>query len=300
MSIYLPKENEIQRIYSELGLAVPVGDLSTTKAPAIKPLSSSSTQTSITTQFNVMSGADITSLSYKVNDGESVSVTPQKGVVTITLSDLEYNSGPYEIELTATNETGSTSTSNTVDLQHYTNWATPDEVLLGNKYIGEDGQETVGTYVPSEGPTDGGAVVTSATLEYQIIQDPDAGEFVNSIIRVNFDTFPAMDFDNHMYMATLYADSEENMCQDYIPVGCRLSSVDCGYSMEIRSNILEDGYIELGGSTFPVEVENPGEPTQTAVPLDEVDAYLVIYEDKMWNQKYIIPITLTCTQVTEL
>lgn len=150
MSMYLPKENEIQRIYSELGLVVPVGDLSTTKAPAIKPLSSSSTQTSITTQFNVMSGADITSLAYKVNDGESVSVTPQKGIVTITLSDLEYNSGPYEIELTATNETGSTSTSNTVDLQHYTNWATPDEVLLGNKYIGEDGEEHTGEY---EAPT---------------------------------------------------------------------------------------------------------------------------------------------------
>lgn len=146
MSIYIPKENEIQRIYSELGVVVPVGDLSTTKAPAIKPLSSSSTQTSITTHFNVMSGADITSLSYKVNDGAATSITPQKGIVTITLSDLEYNSGPYEIELTATNETGSTSTSNTVDLQHYTNWATPDEVLLGNKYIGEDGEEHTGEY----------------------------------------------------------------------------------------------------------------------------------------------------------
>lgn len=147
---YLAQENEIQKIYNDLGLIVPVGDLSTTKAPAIQPLPTSSTQTTVTAQFNVMSGGDITALSYKVNDGEAVSLTPAKGVVTITLEDLEYNSGPYEIELTATNATGSTVTSSTIDLQHYTNWATPDEVLDGNRYIGEDGEEHVGEYVVAE------------------------------------------------------------------------------------------------------------------------------------------------------
>ena len=141
---FIAQENEIQKIYNDLGLIVPVGDLSTTKAPAIQPLPTSSTQTTVTAQFNVMSGGDITALSYKVNDGEAVSLTPAKGVVTITLEDLEYNSGPYEIELTATNATGSTVTSSTIDLQHYTNWATPDEVLDGNKFIGEDGEEHVG------------------------------------------------------------------------------------------------------------------------------------------------------------
>lgn len=161
---YLAQENEIQKIYNDLGLIVPVGDLSTTKAPAIQPLPTSSTQTTVTAQFNVMSGADITSLSYKVNDGEAVSLTPAKGVVTITLEDLEYNSGPYEIEITATNATGSTVTSSTIALQHYTNWATPDEVLAGNRYIGEDGEAHVGEYVVPE-PTYVGLNIAPSTQE---------------------------------------------------------------------------------------------------------------------------------------
>lgn len=161
---YLAQENEIQKIYNDLGLIVPVGDLSTTKAPAIQPLPTSSTQTTVTAKFNVMSGADITALSYKVNDGEAVSLTPAKGVVTITLEDLEYNSGPYEIELTATNATGSTVTSSTIDLQHYTNWATADEVLAGNRYIGEDGEAHVGEYVVPE-PTYVGLNIAPSTQE---------------------------------------------------------------------------------------------------------------------------------------
>ena len=293
---FLGAENELQKIYSNLGVMVPVGDLDNGKAPAIQPLPATSTTTSITAKFNVMSGAEISSLSYKVNDGEATSITSAKGVVTITLSDLEHNSGPYEIELTATNAIGSTVTSSTVALQHYTNWATADEVLEGNKFIGEDGQETVGTYVAPTGPTDGGADVTSATLEYQITQDPDAGEIVDAAIRVNFDTVPEMDFDNHMYMATLYADSAESYCWDTDPIGCRLSSVECGYNMTIGSNVPEDKVIELWGHTYPVEVDAEH---GTTTPLAEVDAYLVIYEDKMWNQKYIIPFTLTCSQITE-
>ena len=148
---FISQDNEVQKLYAKFGMVVPVGDLSTGKAPAIQPLPSTSTQTSVTAQFNVMSGADISALSYTVNDGEAVSITPAKGVVTITLTDLEYNSGPYEIEITAVNENGSTSASVETDLVHYTNWATPDEVLEGNKFIGEDGQEAVGTYVPESG-----------------------------------------------------------------------------------------------------------------------------------------------------
>lgn len=157
---FLTQENEIQKLYSKFGLVVPVGDLETGKAPAIQPLPAQATQTSVTFSFNVMSGADITAIEYKVNDGEAVSVTPQKGVVTVELSDLEYNSGPYEIELTVTNETGDTSVTQTADLVPYTDWATADEVLEGNKFIGEDGQEAVGTYVPE------GGLENQAILEY--------------------------------------------------------------------------------------------------------------------------------------
>ena len=146
---FLSAENEIQKIYSNLGLIVPVGDLSTGKKPAVQPLPSTSTQDSITFNFNVMSGAEITRMGYRVNNGNPVDVTPQKGVVSITLEELEHNSGPYEIELNVFNETGRTIVTQTADLQPFTDWATANEVLEGNKFIGEDGQEHVGTLVPS-------------------------------------------------------------------------------------------------------------------------------------------------------
>ena len=149
---FLSAENEIQKLYSQLGLVVPVGDLSTGKEPSVKPLSTSSTQTSVTASFNVASGADLTALSYTVNNGDAQSITPTKGVVTITLTDLEYNSGPYAIKLTATNETGATNVTSTVALQHYTDWAEPESVLAGNKFIAE-GEEMVGT-MPSKTAAD--------------------------------------------------------------------------------------------------------------------------------------------------
>lgn len=144
---YFSTENEIQKLYSQFGLVVPVGDQGLTKAPSIGILPSSSTQNSVTAQFNVMSGGDITALEYKVNDGEATSLTPTKGAVTITIEELEYNSGPYDVTLSATNEIGTTDATTTIALQPYTNWATPDEVLAGNRYIGEDSEEHVGQIV---------------------------------------------------------------------------------------------------------------------------------------------------------
>lgn len=144
---YFSTENEIQKFYSQFGLVVPVGDRGFTKAPSIGILPSSSTQNTVTAQFNIMSGGDITALEYKVNDGAATSLTPTKGVVTITIEDLEYNSGPYEVALYATNEIGTTEATTTIALQPYTNWATPDEVLAGNRYIGEDSEEHVGEIV---------------------------------------------------------------------------------------------------------------------------------------------------------
>lgn len=152
---FLTQENEIQKLYSKFGLVVPVGDLSNTKAPAIQPLPAQATQTSVTFSFNVMSGSEITSIYYEVWNDKQFSeepysygdLTPQKGVVNITLDNLDYNSGPYICYFTVSNGAGETTTQKTVYLQQYTNWATADEVLLGNKYIGEDGQEAVGTYV---------------------------------------------------------------------------------------------------------------------------------------------------------
>lgn len=149
---FLTQENEIQKLYSQFGLVVPVGDLETGKTPAIQPLPAQATQTSVTFTFNVMSGAEITGIEYKVNDGAAVSVTPQKGIVTIELNSLAYNSGPYEIEFTVTNENGDTSVTQTADLVHYTDWAEPSSVLKGNKFIAE-GEEMTGT-IETKGKND--------------------------------------------------------------------------------------------------------------------------------------------------
>jgi len=163
---FLGAENELQKIYSNLGVMVPVGDLSQGKAPAIQPLPSVTTQDSITFNFNVMSGADITQISYSVDSlsdpdyYEAGDLTLKKGVTTLTLTDLDHNSGPYVCEFFAANANGQTRIQVTESLQPYTDWATANEVLEGNKFIGEDGQEAVGTYVPE------GGLENQAILEY--------------------------------------------------------------------------------------------------------------------------------------
>ena len=140
---FLGAENEVQKIYSDLGLIVPVGDLSTGKSPVVQVLPATSTTDSITATFNVISNAEISALSYVVNEGEPVTITPATGAVTISLTDLEKNSGPYTITLTAVNENGSTDSITHVALQPYTDWAEPESVLAGNKFIA-DGVELVG------------------------------------------------------------------------------------------------------------------------------------------------------------
>lgn len=402
---FLGAANEVQKIYNDLGLLVPVGDLSTSKAPGFKVYEvkynedGEDSAVNATIQIYCNSeGSGVYAL-YKTSDIEELfpdgvptdydldeainnpdSPDPIQGKTQYAYSDIPFRKDMYVLSMPTNNadytsavlpyddytlimSVGSYSGGVTTVTSQFSavappNWATADEVLEGNKYIGEDGQEHTGEYevpvtvletvsvtpttssqtiTPSTGydgigtanvsavtssidsniqaenikkdveilgvtgtfeggPTDGDSVVTSATLEYQIIQDPDAGDILDAIIRVNFDTFPEMDFENHKYMATLYADSPESYCQDSDPIGCRLSFVECGYNMVIGSYILEDGYIELYGNTYPVEVDpNAG----TITPLAEVDAYLVIYEDKIWNQKYIISFTLTCSQITE-
>lgn len=351
---FLGAENELQKIYSNLGVMVPVGDLSQGKAPAIQPLPSTSTQTTVTAQFNVMSGGDITALSYKVNDGEAVSLTPAKGVVTITIEDLEYNSGPYEIELTATNATGSTVTSSTVALQHYTNWATPDEVLLGNKYIGEDGQEYTGEYecptcpepvletVPvtpttsaqtitpsigydgigqvnvsavtssidanitagnikngvtilgvtgtmTGGPTDGGAVITSAIFD---------GDFGTS--KFTFGSLPTgMDLDNHRYLFVVMS-----RCYNWTGGEPEFEEVIAPISQIDAINYTDTFNSQYDSSTDTLTIgycEPSFHNEITGEDDTEVDADLYIYEDTLeYNGlKWVIPCTIADAIIPE-
>lgn len=305
---FLTQENEIQKLYSKLGMVVPVGDLSTGKAPAIQPLPAQATQTSVTFNFNVMSGADITAIEYKVNDGEAVSVTPQKGVVTVELSDLEYNSGPYEIELTVTNETGDTSVTQTADLVPYTDWATANEVLEGNKFIGEDGQEAVGTYVAPEpvlitlnatenrtyspeegidgysevivnvptGPTDGGAVVTSANLI-------DDGGYE---IHVTFSTMPELDTVNHVYTGMLLAYCNGNYGSVFNGVSTYQNITGEVTSFNIDSVNSEISFFDV----LPPQDSDGND-------LSEANGYILIFEDGYDNLKYKIPCTIVNTTI---
>ena len=146
---FLGAENELQKIYSNLGVMVPVGDLSQGKAPAVQVLPSTSTLDSITFNFNVTSSADITSIAYETSSQQTGTITPKKGVVSVTFDSLDYNT-ELEISLYVTNASGTTTVYTAAETQHYTNWATADEVFEGNKFIGEDGQEAVGTYVPTK------------------------------------------------------------------------------------------------------------------------------------------------------
>lgn len=273
---FISQDNEVQKLYAKFGMVVPVGDLSTGKAPAIQPLPSTSTQTSVTAQFNVMSGADISALSYTVNDGEAVSITPAKGVVTITLTDLEHNSGPYEIEITAVNENGSTSASVGTDLVHYTNWATPDEVLLGNKYVGEDGQEAVGTYIPESGPGTGGAVVTSATLI------DDSGYEIH----VTFSTMPELDPVNHVYTGMLLAYCDGNYGSLFNGVSTYQNITGEVTSFNIDSVNSEISFFDV----LPPQDSDGND-------LSEANGYILIFEDGFDNLKYKIPCTIVNTTI---
>ena len=142
---FLGAANEVQKIYNDLGLLVPVGDLSTGKAPAVQVLPSTSTLDSITFNFNVTSSADITSIAYETSSQQTGTITPKKGVVSVTFDSLDYNT-ELEIRLAVTNASGTTTVTTIAETQHYTDWAEPESVLAGNKFIA-DGVEMVGEIV---------------------------------------------------------------------------------------------------------------------------------------------------------
>lgn len=179
---FLGAQNEIQKIYSNLGVMVPVGDLSQGKAPAIQPLPTEVTNDTITFNFNVMSNADVTEISYETDHMDQGTITPKKGKISISF-DRKPNETLYEIYITVTNENGSTSVGQLAEFPVIPNWATVDEVLEGNKFIGEDGQEAVGTYVPEEVP-EGLNYLGIPVFEYSVSEDPDTGENVIDYARL--------------------------------------------------------------------------------------------------------------------
>lgn len=198
---FLTQENEIQKLYSKFGLVVPVGDLETGKAPAIQPLPAEVTNDKVTFNFNVMSNAEITEISYETDHMDQGTITPKKGMISISF-DRNPIDTMYEIGITVTNENGSTYAGQLAEFPIIPDWATANEVLEGNKFIGEDGQESVGTYVPESGPGTGGATVQSCTMDY--VSDPGMGEYPRYSIVL--DTMPAdIDPENHRYYAGVFA-----------------------------------------------------------------------------------------------
>lgn len=129
-----------------------------TNLPAITPKNMTVTQNSIKFCFNVTSFAEITDISYLIyNESDpttpvsqgSVEITgyfwPYGQEIKITKSDLEYNSGTYVCEFSATNTNGTTRSSQSGTLLQYIDWAEPESVISGNRFIA-NGQEEVGTF----------------------------------------------------------------------------------------------------------------------------------------------------------
>lgn len=129
-----------------------------TNLPAITPKNMTVTQNSIKFCFNVTSFAEITDISYLIyNESDpttpvaqgSVEITgyfwPYGQEIKITKSDLEYNSGTYVCEFSATNTNGTTRASQSGTLLQYIDWAEPESVIAGNRFI-SNGQEEVGTF----------------------------------------------------------------------------------------------------------------------------------------------------------
>lgn len=321
---FIGAANEIQKLYSRYGMVVPVGDLETGKAPAVTPLPATSTQTSITFQFNIASAADIDRISYKVNDSKDAVVVdhPSKGVLTIELDKLEYNSGPYEIELTVENDNGSTVVTTSADLQHYTNWAIASEVLAGNRFIGEDGTEAVGN-IPTKDEDD----ITSTKGHMTV----PAGYYAeNIVLNVPDPTYGTETFtSNNTYSASTYGyDGFSSVTVAVAPTDGGFVVSSCEWQMD--SVVGEEpvvGRIHIDFSAIPdnlpytlseylfglvvdftnlyglVEMEFDGEDNPEGVNIDTIDtqycsedvlnAYLQIYEPNTSVPTYVVPCQMT-------
>lgn len=128
-----------------------------TNLPAVTPLTPTATQTSIKFCFNVTSFAEVSDISYviyneatptePVDTGTVLAVGsfwPYGMEVNVEKEELEYNSGTYVCELTATNANGSTTATQRATLEKYIDWAEPESVVSGNRFMA-DGVEEIGT-----------------------------------------------------------------------------------------------------------------------------------------------------------
>lgn len=275
---FIGAQNEIQKIYSDLGLIVPVGDLDNGKAPAIQPLPTEVTNDTITFNFNVMSNADITEISYETDHMDQGTITPKKGKISISF-DRNPNDIMYEIGITVTNENGSTYVGQLAEFPIIPNWATADEVLEGNKFIGEDGEEHVGEYVPT-GPGTGGATVQSCTMETVQIDGMDIPRHT-----IVLDAMPEdIDPENHHYGVKVFALCYSSTSAD------PFSGQDFEHLADISGTELAEFDLE-NNTIYDYFCGNPQD--QDYQDIASTSGYVVLYEDSFINPIYKWPCTIT-------
>lgn len=330
---FLGAENELQKIYSNLGVMVPVGDLSTGKAPGFKVYEvkynedgeDSAVNATIQIYCNSVGGglyalyktSDIEELfpngvptnydlDSAINDPESQD--PILGKTQYAYGEIPFRKDMYTLSMQTTDvdhapaalpyddytlimsvytcplECMTTTVTSQFSAIAPPNWASADEVLDGNKFIGEDGQETVGTLVPEGAPTDGGAVITSA------IYNEDEGE---TYTEFTFESLPTdMDLDNHRYLNVVMSrgynytggDPEnEEVIAPINQIGTINYTDTFNNQYDSSTSILHIGFCDPAFHN-----EATGEDDT------EVDAVLYIYEDTLeYNGlKWVIPCTI--------
>lgn len=137
---FILKTNAVDDIYAAKGIIVPTTE-GEGKAPAIKLINSNVGLTNASLTYQIYSDSEF-SVSYVLNDEESEVLVPAHTII-LDLNDLELNSS-NTVEVTATNETGTTVHTYSFTMEYWTNWASADEILAGNKAI-SDGEEVIGT-----------------------------------------------------------------------------------------------------------------------------------------------------------
>lgn len=128
-----------------------------TNYPSITPMTPNIGQTDIEFVFNVCSFSPVSALSYTIYNEEDptdikasgdldhdISFWPYGVNFSIHITDLEHNSGSYICLLSATNENGTTESTQKCTLEKYIDWAEPESVLAGNRFIA-NGSEEVGS-----------------------------------------------------------------------------------------------------------------------------------------------------------
>lgn len=191
-----------------------------TNYPSITPLTPTVGQSEITFRFNVTSFNEISELYWEVCNEEDPTSTIASGYLEndhdfwpygvnfeIEITELEYNSGSYICRLSATNSNGTTESTQKCTLEQYIDWAEPESVLAGNRFIA-NGSEEIGSLPAidqSEIVVDGSTVTIPVGIVTQTVSvQADAPDFITFTARQANSSLTVRRQSTDLPFATLY------------------------------------------------------------------------------------------------